>query len=65
MPTESRNGLSAGPRWALTIAGALATVVLLLLVYRLTTPRSDQTTTAGGKRIADSDVLQVGALPVT
>ena len=69
MPTESppppRNGLSAGPRWALTIAGALATVVLLLLVYRLTAPRGDQTTTAAGKRIPDSDVLQVGALPVT
>ena len=65
MPNESSNGLSAGPRWALTIAGALGTVVLLWLVYRVTTPRADQTTTAAGKRIADSDVLQVGALPVT
>ena len=65
MPDESRNGLSAGPRWALTIAGAVATVVLLLLVYRLTAPKANQSTTAGGKRIPDSDVLQVGALPVT
>ena len=65
MPNESSSGLSAGPRWALALSGALATVVLLLLVYRLTTPRADQTTTAAGKRIPDSDVLQVGALPVT
>jgi hypothetical protein len=64
MSTESRSGLSAGPRWALAISGALAAIVLLVFVYRLTAPKADQTT-AGGKRIADSDVLQVGALPVT
>ncbi len=47
------------------MAAAVATILLLVLAYRLTAPSSTQTTTESGERIAESDVLQVGALPVT
>jgi hypothetical protein len=62
MPAESSNGFSARHRLVLAIAGALATVVLLVMVYRLTAPKA---TTVGGGRVAEGDLLQVGALPVT
>lgn len=67
MPTESPNSLSAPPRrrWAFALSAVLAAVVLLVLVYRLSAPKNTQTTTASGERIPESDVLQVGALPVT
>lgn len=52
-------------RWAITLGFAAATIVTLLLVYRATAPRSAQTSAPGGNRISDSEVLQVGALPVT
>jgi hypothetical protein len=56
---------TAPQRWVIGLGTALAVVALLVLVYRATTPRSTQGTTAGGDRIPESEVLQVGALPVT
>jgi len=65
MPTESRNGFAARHRWTIGVSTAFATVLVLVLIYRVSAPKTGQTTTASGKRIPDSDVLQVGALPVT
>ena len=62
MPAESSNGFSARHRLVLAIAAAVATVVLLVMVYRLTAPRA---TTVGGAPVAEGDLLRVGALPVT
>lgn len=52
-------------RWAIALAAPVAAVVLLVLVYRLSAPPAVQTTTSSGDRIAESEVLRVGALPVT
>ena len=62
MPAESSNGFSARHRLVLSVAAAVATVVLLVMVYRLTAPKP---TTVGGARVAEGDLLRVGALPVT
>lgn len=50
---------------AITAGAAVAAVVLLVLLYRATAPRSAQDTTASGAQLAERDVLRVGALPVT
>lgn len=52
-------------RWAIAFGLSAATLVVLLLVYSATAPRSAQTSAPGGDRISESEVLQVGALPVT
>lgn len=62
---EFRNPFNRQYRWAIVVGLSVATVVLLVLVYRATAPRSAQTTAPSGDRIAESEVLQVGALPVT
>ena len=64
MTTESRNGFTSRYSWAIALSTALAAVVLLVFVYRLTAP-TPQTITGSGDRIPESDVLRVGALPVT
>lgn len=64
MATESRNGFTDRYRWAIALSAAMAVVVLLVLVYRLTAP-TPQATSAGGAQIPEGDVLRVGALPVT
>jgi ADP-ribosylglycohydrolase len=62
---ESGNRFTHRHPWAIAAGAAVAAVVLLVVLYRATTPRSAQTTTASGDRIPESEVLQVGALPVT
>ena len=62
MPAESSNGFTARHRLVLAIAAALATVMLLVMVYKLTAPKP---TAVGGARVAEGDLLRVGALPVT
>lgn len=57
-------GRGARYRWAAALSAAMAAVVLLVLVYRLTAP-TPQATTGSGDQIPDGDVLRVGALPVT
>lgn len=64
MTTESRNGFASRYSWAIALSTALAAVVLLVLIYRLTAP-TPRTITGSGDRIPESDVLRVGALPVT
>lgn len=63
MPIESRNGFTDRYRWAIALSTALAAVVLLVFVYRLTAPTPQ--TTVSGDQIPEGDVLRVGALPVT
>lgn len=65
MATSSGNGFSKRHGWALALGAAVAAILILVLVYRITAPRSGQTTTASGEPVPESDVLQVGALPVT
>ncbi|MEX2153280.1 MAG: hypothetical protein WD825_08065 [Gemmatimonadaceae bacterium] len=62
---ESGNGFTQRHRWAIAAGTAIAAVVLLVVVYKASAPRSAPTTTASGDRIPESEVLQVGALPVT
>lgn len=52
-------------RWRIILASVLTAVVLLVLGYRLTAPESQQVRDAAGARVAESEVLRVGALPVT
>lgn len=63
MSTESRKEFTARYSWAIALSTALAAVVLLVLVYRLTAPTPQRTTS--GDQIPEGDVLRVGALPVT
>jgi hypothetical protein len=65
MPTVFRNRFTARYRWVIGLCGAIATVAVLVLIYRLTAPRTTQTTTASGQQIPESEILKVGALPVT
>ena len=65
MPTDSRNSFSGRYRWALALALPLAAIVLLLFLYRVTAPKTVQTTAPSGGTIVEGDVLRVGALPVT
>lgn len=67
MPTESSpdNGFIHRHGPAVTFGVSVAAIALLVLIYRTTTPRSVQDTTASGDRVSESEVLQVGALPVT
>ena len=65
MPTEPRNSFTGRYRWAMALIVPLAAIVLLVLLYRVTAPKTAQTTTPGGAAIPEGDVLRVGALPVT
>ena len=65
MPTESRNWLTGRYRWAMALILPLAAIVLLVFIYRVTAPRTAQTTAPSGGTIPEADVLRVGALPVT
>ena len=65
MPTDSRDSFSGRYRWALALALPLAAIVLLVFLYRVTTPKTVQTTAPSGASIPEGDVLRVGALPVT
>jgi hypothetical protein len=58
------NGFTRRYRWAIALATAVATIVVLVMVYRGTAPTS-RGKTATGDPVPGSDVLQVGALPVT
>ena len=62
---ESPKDFAARHRWAVGLVSTVATVVLLILVYRVTAPKTSQTDFAPGQRNPDGDVLKVGALPVT
>lgn len=64
MTTHSTNGAFRRYRWMIVPAAALAGILLLIVVYRLTTPGTGATS-ASGERMPEGDVLQVGALPVT
>jgi hypothetical protein len=52
-------------RRAIALAAPIVIIVVLVLVYRASAPKPLQTTNAAGGRIPASEVLQVGALPVT
>lgn len=63
MTTEPADGFTRRYRWAIVPAAAVTAIVLLVLVYRATVPRSDQS--APSTQTSESEVLRVGALPVT
>ena len=65
MPTDSRNWLTGRYRWAMALALPLAAIVLLVFIYRVTAPKTVQTSAPSGAAIPEGDVLRVGALPVT
>jgi len=62
---ETPRQFAARHRWAVGLLSTVATLVVLILVYRLTAPKTSQMGLAPGQRIPDGDVLKVGALPVT
>ena len=65
MSSEMPNRFATRNRFAIGVVAAVALIAMLVLAYRLTAPDSSQTTTSSGQPIAESDVLRVGALPVT
>jgi hypothetical protein len=65
MVTEFRDRFTSRHRWAIAVSAAVAVVVLAVIAYRVTAPRSGQLTSASGKPVPPGDVLKVGALPVT
>lgn len=65
MMIQSSHRFLARRRVALIVGGGVAAVVLAVVAYRMTAPTSAQRTSVSGDRIPESDVLQVGALPVT
>jgi hypothetical protein len=65
MATESRTWFTGRYGWAMALAIPLAAIVLLVFIYRVTAPKTTQTTAESGGRIPEGDVLRVGALPVT
>ena len=65
MPNENLPPVTTRYRSALTFAAVVAVVATLVLAYKLTTPKSSQTTTTSGEQVTEGDVLHVGALPVT
>jgi small-conductance mechanosensitive channel len=65
MPTESRNWFTGRYRWAMALSLPLAAIVLLVFIYRVTAPKTAQTTAPSGATVPEGDVLRVGALPVT
>jgi|GEM_PF-1764403 hypothetical protein len=52
-------------RTALLAAAAVAAVILVVVGYELTLPKSAQTTAASGAPVPENELLRVGALPVT
>ena len=64
MPTEGRDAFMSRYRRSLLLGGWLAGVVLTVLLYHVTQPRS-AATTSGGRELTDAETIQVGALPVT
>jgi hypothetical protein len=65
MATEFRSRFTGRYRWAMALALPLAAIILLVFIYRVTAPRTAQTTAPSGGTIPEADVLRVGALPVT
>jgi len=65
MLEETPQQFAARHRWSVGLLSTVAALVVLILVYRLTTPKTSQMGLAPGQGIPDSDVLKVGALPVT
>ena len=65
MATEFRDPFTVRYRRSIALATPFVAVILSVLFYYVTMPKSAQTATASGEKIADSQLLQVGALPVT
>lgn len=65
MDLEFRDPFTVRHRRTIAIVSPIAAVVLSVLFYNVTAPRSVQTAAASGTKLRESDLLQVGALPVT
>jgi hypothetical protein len=65
LATEFRDPFTVRYRRSIALATPVVAVILSVLFYYVTMPKSAQTASASGEKIADSDLLQVGALPVT
>lgn len=65
MDPEFRESFAARHRRAIALGIPLVLVVVALLFYNVTKPMSSQSVNASGGKLAESEMLQVGALPVT
>lgn len=65
MSTEFREPFTVRHRRLIALFTPVAAVILSVLFYNVTMPRSAQTANASGEQMAASELLQVGALPVT
>jgi hypothetical protein len=65
MATEFRDPFTVRYRRSIALATPVVAVILSVLFYYVTMPRSAQTASASGDQISESQLLQVGALPVT
>ena len=64
MPNEGRDAFINRYRRSLGLGGWIAGVVLTVVLYNVTLPRS-AAATSGGRELTDDETIQVGALPVT
>lgn len=65
MSAEFRDPFTVRHRRSIALVTPVAAVVLSVVFYNVTMPKSAQTASATGEKIAESELLQVGALPVT
>ena len=65
MATEFREPFTVRYRRAIALATPVVSVVLSVLFYYVTMPKSVQSADSSGRDVPESQLLQVGALPVT
>jgi hypothetical protein len=65
MSSEFRDPFTVRHRRLIALLTPVAAVLLSVLFYYVTMPRSAQTASATGEQLKESELLQVGALPVT
>lgn len=62
---EFREALMARYRWPLILAGVIAGVLTTVLLYNVSTPKAEMVGGVAVKDLPESQILRVGALPVT
>lgn len=65
MATEFRDPFTVRHRRSIALGTPVAAVILSVLFYNVTMPKSAQSADESGRQLAASELLQVGALPVT
>ena len=65
MTIEGREPFTVRHRRTIALSTPVLSVILSVLFYQVTMPRSAQSADSEGRDLKESQLLQVGALPVT